>query len=173
MAASLPSVTISRLQVEHLRETLGIGAACPRLSWQIQTDAPSWHQAGYEIECFGADGQLRVRTGRVESGQSVLVDWPFEPLRSREQIGLRVRVWGTDGAVSAWSDARFLETGLLHPADWSACFVSPIWGEDTSRSNPAPYLRREFELRSPVKSARLYITALGVYEAQLAADKAV
>ena len=150
-----------------MRETVGIGADCPRLSWLIKTDARNWQQAGYEIECFGTDGQLSAQSGRVESGRSVLVDWPFEPLRSREQISLRVRVWGTDGKVSAWSDARFLETGLLHPADWSACFVSPAWGEDTSKSNPAPYLRREFKLQSQVKSARLYITALGVYEARL------
>ena len=66
------SIHISRLQIEHLRETLGIGTEHPRLSWQVETSIQNWQQAGYEIECRGA------LTGRVDSAQSVLVDWPFE-----------------------------------------------------------------------------------------------
>jgi alpha-L-rhamnosidase len=60
-----------------------------------------------------------------------------------------------------------VEAGLLHGEDWSADFVSPAWDEDVARSNPSPYLRREFELRSGIKSARLYITSLGLYEAEI------
>jgi alpha-L-rhamnosidase len=163
----MSQVSIPRIQIEHLRENLGIGTQQPRLSWQIETTAKDWQQASYEIECISADGQLRGRTDPVESSQSVLADWPFEPLQSREQVSLRVRVWGTDGSESDWSEPIHVEVGLLHPNDWSARFVSPDWEEDTSKSNPAPYLRREFDLRAGIKSARLYITALGVYEAQL------
>ena len=32
---------------------------------------------------------------------------------------------------------------------------------------PAPYLRRAFTVDQPVTSARLYVTALGLYEARL------
>ncbi|MDX9956238.1 MAG: alpha-L-rhamnosidase N-terminal domain-containing protein [Anaerolineae bacterium] len=35
------------------------------------------------------------------------------------------------------------------------------------QSHPAPYLRREFDLRTGIVSARLYLTALGVVEASL------
>jgi alpha-L-rhamnosidase len=154
-------VTISRLQIEHLRETLGIGADRPRLSWQVETPIQNWRQAGYELECRDA------QTGRIDSGQSVLVEWPFAPLHSREQVNLRARVWGVDGSVSDWSEPIAIEAGLLQAADWSAHFITPGWDEDTSKSNPSPYLRREFDLRPGLKSARLYITALGLYEAQL------
>jgi alpha-L-rhamnosidase len=163
----MKKLSVQRLQIEHLRETLGIGTNRPRLSWQIETSNQNWMQAGYEIECFSADGQLRGQTGRIESNQSVLVDWAFAPLQSRKRIQLRVRVWGADGNASDWSEAVSVETGLLHADDWSAEFITPAWDEDTSKPNPAPYLRREFELRSGIKSARLYVTALGVYEAQL------
>ncbi len=148
------------LQVEHLRETLGIGLARPRLSWTIETSIPNWRQSACEIECRGA-------TCRVESAQSVLVDWPFAPLTSREQVSVRARVWGVDGSASDWSEPVSLETGLLAESDWSARFISPDWDEDTTKSNPAPYLRREFELKSEIQSARLYLTALGLYEAEL------
>ena len=153
-------ISVSRIRVEHLRETLGIGEACPRISWQVETDIQNWTQAAYEIECRG-------ETYRVESSQSVLVDWDFAPLQSRERIDLRVRVWGTDGSESLWSEPVSVEAGLFQPEDWTANFITPTWDENPDLSNPSPYLRREFELRSNIKSARLYITALGVYEAEI------
>jgi alpha-L-rhamnosidase len=40
-----------QLQIEHVREPLGIGAARPRLSWRVTTAARNWRQAAYEITC--------------------------------------------------------------------------------------------------------------------------
>ncbi|MCS6827848.1 MAG: glycoside hydrolase family 78 protein [Caldilinea sp.] len=164
---SQSEIMVSRLQVEHLRETIGIGFTRPRLSWQVETASPGWRQTAYAIECLSVDGQLRQTTERVESDRSILVDWPFAPLRSRERVSLRVKVWGKDGGESAWSEPLSVEAGLLEPADWSARFITPDWDEDVTRSNPAPYLRCEFTLRSAIHSARLYITALGLYEAEI------
>ena len=155
------------LQVEHLRETLGIGTPQLRLSWTIETDIREWYQGGYEIEEYDASGALMEQTGRVDSDESILVDWPFAPLESRAQVSVRVRVWGRDGSESDWSDRVLIEAGLLNPSDWSAQFITPAWDEDITKSNPAPYLRREFELRMGIKAARLYITALGLYEAEI------
>ena len=156
------------LRVEHCRETLGLGSSRPRLSWRIETAARNWYQEAYEIASGapGCDFEAPT-TGRVESGQSVLVEWPFEPLRSRQCVSVRVRVWGADDSASDWSEPVTIETGLLDPVDWSARFISPAWDEDTTRSNPAPYLRREFQVLPGMVSARLYITALGLYEAEI------
>jgi alpha-L-rhamnosidase len=110
---------------------------------------------------------MRERTERVDSDQSVLVPWPFSPLSSRESLTVRIRVWGVDGQSSAWSALYHVEAGLLSPLDWTARFVTPSWEEDTSQPQPGPLLRREFDVRAGVVKARLYVTALGVYEAQL------
>lgn len=168
----MPEVTLSSIKVEHLTEALGIGIAQPRLSWTTQTDAINWRQSAYEIAYFDADGELHEQSGRVESSQSVLVSWPFAPLTSREKVGVRVRVWGKSESESAdnateWSEIAIIEAGLLNESDWDARFITPDWEEDSSVDNPAPYLRHSFELRAGIRSARLYITALGVYEAQL------
>ncbi|MBE1585352.1 glycoside hydrolase family 78 protein [Nonomuraea angiospora] len=138
------------LRFEHLREPLGIGTARPRLSWIVETDTPDWRQTAYEVEARGE----RVR---VESGDSVLVPWPFAALASRERVAVRVRVRGP-GGWSPWSRETPVEAGLLTPRDWSARFVSP--GEGS-------LLRGEFLVRPGVRGARLYATALGVYEAEL------
>ena len=156
-----------KLQVEHLRETLGIGTSQPRLSWTVETDIKGWYQGGFVIEEHDVNGKLLSDTGRVESDQSILVTWPFPPLTSREQVSVRVRVWGNDGSDLDWSKPVLIESGSLSTSDWTARFITPAWAEDASRSNPAPYLRREFDLRGGIKSARLYITSLGLYEAEI------
>jgi len=158
---------IAAVRFEHHRETLGIGEDAPRLSWTLAGDTTGWHQVAYDIEATLADGTARGSTGRVESGDSVLVAWPFAPLASRERVLVRVRAWSDDGRATNWSNFYTVEAGLLQPEDWAARFVTPDWDEDTTRPGAAPLLRREFAVRAGVTQARLYITALGVYEAQL------
>src|SRR5512147_444530 len=125
------------LRVEHQREAFGIGMDRPRLSWIVETDGQAWRQAAYEIESYDADGNVCGQTGRVESDGSVLVDWPFEPLASRERITLRARVWSLDGQTSEWSEHVPIEAGLLQKNDWTARFIGPDWDEDLSQPQPA------------------------------------
>jgi alpha-L-rhamnosidase len=159
--------TIAELRCEHRRDTLGIGTAQPRLSWIVATSIEGWQQSGYEIEAVDPEGQRRDQTGRIDSDASVLVPWPFAALASREHRAVRVRVWNGDGHVSNWSEPIMVEVGLLRPDDWSGTFVTPDWDDDTSKPEPTPFLRRAFEVRPGLASARLYITALGVYEAEI------
>ena len=161
------NLAVAEVRFEHRRDTLGVGAARPRLSWLVETAAAGWHQAAYEIEALDANDRPRGQTGRVESDESVLVAWPFAPLASRERAAVRVRVWNEDGQASTWSAPAVVEVGLLDASDWTARFVGPDWDEDTSKAQPAPLLRREFDVRAGVAQARLYVTALGVYEAQI------
>jgi len=166
-APATGEITVADVRFEHLRGALGIGTARPRISWIIANAPDDWRQAGYEIESLAADDRPRAQTGKIDSPESVLLDWPFAPLASRERLTLRVRVWGADGRASAWSVPAQVEAGLLAPGDWDARFVTPDWDEDTSKAQPGPLLRHEFEVRAGVTRARLYVTALGVYEAQL------
>src|SRR5262245_5927087 len=150
------AVSIAPVEFEHQPEPLGLGVDRPRLSWVITTATQKWLQSAYELEVFDAAGQRVAGTGRVESDESVLVAWSFAPLRSRERLAVRVRVWGTDSTASDWSAPAWVEAGLLQPSDWTTQFISPDWDEDTSRANPAPLLRREFEVDAGVRQARLY-----------------
>lgn len=156
------AVSIAELSLEHHHQLLGIGEATPRISWIVQTDLQNWQQAAYEIEVSRADGTHS--SGRIDSSESVLQPWPFAPLRSREQVQLRGRVWGQDGSSSGWSEVLEAEAGLLSAEDWQAQFVGPTWAEDLAKLEPNPYLRHEFELHGSVQKARLYVSALGVYE---------
>ena len=90
----------------------------------------------------------------MESNQSVLVAWPFNLLVSRQRVSVRVRVWDMEGNGTDWSESVQIETGLLQASDWSAAFISPDWEKDTTKPQPIPFLRKEFNVRSEVKSAR-------------------
>ena len=158
---------VTGLRFEHRREALGIGTAEPRLSWMTTTPTQGWRQAAYALEAYDEGGALVEQTGRVESGECVLVPWPFAPLQSRERRSVRVRVWGGDGSASEWSEAANVEAGLLGAEEWQARFITPDWDEDLSKPQPCPLLRREFDLAGGIRRARLYITALGVYDAEI------
>ncbi len=153
---------------EHHREPLGIGESAPRLSWRTVTDAAGWRQAARQVEITAADGTVLADTGRVASAESLLVPWPGRRLGSRERVGVRVRVWGEgEDEPSPWSPAAHAETGLLEPADWTARPVTPDRDAPVGEPLPAALLRRDFTLTGTVTSARLYITAYGVYAAEI------
>lgn len=149
---------------EHCWVAVGVGTGAPRLSWKTIA-GPSWRQRAYELEI--SRGGV-VRTFPVASDGSVLVDWPDSPLTSREQAVVRVRVEGSDGHWSAWSESGRVEAGLLSPLDWTASGITSSWPEDSSddRRRP-PILRREFSVDGEIAQARLYVTAHGLYELEL------
>ncbi|MFC8850792.1 MULTISPECIES: family 78 glycoside hydrolase catalytic domain [unclassified Micromonospora] len=155
--------TVRELRAEHHDHALGIGEVRPRLSWRIDTTTPDWRQVAYEVQVHDpATGDMET-SGEVRCADSVLVPWPVAPLGSRARRRVRVRVWGNNAdAPSPWSPALPVEAGLLTPGDWSAGFIAPAHPQET-----APLLRCEFTVGQRVSTARLYTTALGLYELAL------
>jgi alpha-L-rhamnosidase len=150
-----PRVTITKL--EHRADSPFVPTAVPRLSWVTETSATDWRQAWAELE-------LDARTLRIEGDASVLVAWPFDPLESGEQRTLRVRVGGTDGSASGWSEPRTVAAGFLAPGEW----VAPLLGLPAPETQGQPgLLRAEFDIAGPVAHATLHATAHGVYQVEV------
>ncbi|MBT2516302.1 family 78 glycoside hydrolase catalytic domain [Streptomyces sp. ISL-90] len=151
--------------IEHHRNPLGIGERRPRISWVVSTAPAGWQQTRAEIE-LRSDG--RTHTHEAVGSESVLVRWPFPALRSQQQGTVRVRVWGDEtDAPSAWSPFVSLEAGLLDASDWLAHPIGPSWTEDPDAMRRPALLRTTFTLDGEVRSARLYITAHGLYRAEI------
>ena len=149
------------VRFDHHPNGFGIGTATPRISWQLTSADVAFEAAAYELELTGPRG---VEFATSNSSEQALVRWPFAPLASRERASVRVRVASRDGWTE-WSEPRTVETGLLDPSDWSAVFVTPR--EIGVVGSAAPVVGCRFLVRGPIASARLYTTALGVYEARL------
>ncbi|KAF1949662.1 alfa-L-rhamnosidase [Byssothecium circinans] len=162
------AVSISHLSFEHHRPAFGIAETKPRISWRFEGTAVHWEQTAYDLEITrGSDGVPNVFN--VNSSDSILVPWPDEPLQSAESASVRARAHGKSGQPSAdWSESFSVETGLLNTDDWAGAV--PIAADRATEVN-APHrpilFRKAFGVNSTIASARLYITAFGLYVAEL------
>ena len=162
------AVSISQLSFEHHRTALGIGESQPRISWRFAGDAQNWEQSSYDVE-ITQGGQTTSHS--ATSSDSILVEWPGEPLGAAERAKVRARAHGGD-VSTPWSDWVAVETGLLKGEDWAGAV--PISADrETEKGKPKRpvYFRREFPLEGKVESARLYITGLGIYEAEVNGER--
>jgi alpha-L-rhamnosidase len=163
----------TRLRCEYLEDPLGIGTPRPRLYWEIDDDRPAAGQTGYRLLAASDPARLEGQegdlwdTGFVESSESAHVVWDGATLGSRAAVWWKVRVRDRDGNLSPWSAAARFELGLLDRGDWRARWIAaPLHGAPRT-SAVVPALRTVFRVPKPVLSARLYVTALGLYEISL------
>lgn len=130
----------------------------PHLSWRLPAGMAV--QNGYELEAWIGSQMVRADAA---TPQHRITPWPWTALPSRTSVQWRVRVRGVSG-WSGWSEWSAFETPLFDADDWSAQWVSPAEAEDIPEDRPAYNLQREFTVEAPPGAARLYATALGVYE---------
>src|SRR5918993_1944257 len=172
------------LKCEYRIDPLGIGEREPRLSWELQSESRRQVQSAYRILVAGkgedleAEENLLWDSGRVESDSTNGVEYQGEALRSGSQCVWKVRVWDGTDDPSPYSRPAVFETGLLERSDWKGAWISagkgpagdmePPSGDEYDELGhslaPSPYLRKEFPLYKPVRRARMYATARGVYE---------
>ncbi|MEV7692197.1 family 78 glycoside hydrolase catalytic domain [Microbacterium sp. NPDC089189] len=135
--------------------------AAPRLSWKVSGPGA---QTAYRLQAL-RDG-VPLAEVQAESGRHLVVGWPWAPLSSGAQVRWRVSTRNADADWSRWSAWSDLECGLLD-ADWTADWISPVEEPGhTAGRRPAYVLEATFDPPAvPVARARLYATALGVYEA--------
>jgi alpha-L-rhamnosidase len=159
-------VKVERLQTENLVNPISIDALTPRFSWQLNADGKRGvMQRAYEIK-VSSDKKAAWNSGKVTSDQSVYVDYRGERLLSGRKYVWQVRVWGNTGKASEWSAPASFQMGMLTPADWKAQCITPGFKED-SALRPSPLFRKGFSLNKKIQSATAYITAHGLYEAQI------
>lgn len=150
--------------------TLGVHETRPRLSWKLQNTPKGFKQGGYDIELSDRSNsrQLVISLATATSPRSSLVPWPFENnLSSRQRISIRIRVRSDEEPESSWSEPAILETGLLSRSDWHCERIAAPWAPHTLGPDCEWLFRKEFQTIDTVAQARLYITAQGLYEAEL------
>ncbi|SDC95548.1 alpha-L-rhamnosidase [Glycomyces harbinensis] len=153
--------TVHSVRAEYRTDSPWIAAARPRLSWKTETTAPDWTQRGAEIEWRRGEA---AAVAHVEGRDSLFVPWPFESLLPRESGSVRVRVHGSDGTASDWSEPLHVRAGFLNEGDWHARFITVPEPADIGQPT---LLRREFTVREGLRSATLYATARGVYQVEI------
>lgn len=172
-ASTVSSLSLKNLRCEYKVNPLGIDALRPRLSWQILSDQRGAMQTAYQVQVAeNAEVLIQEKTllwdsGKVLSDASIHRVYEGPALQSGKRYHWRVRVWDGNDRPSAWSEPVFWEMGLLKASDWQASWIEPDPPEDKASSQPSPMLRTTFTLDGAVKSARAYVTALGLYEMEI------
>ena len=148
-----------RLKTEHLFDPLGIDIRQPRLFWNCEGGVK---QTAYQILTEKWD------SGKVNSS-TMHAEYPLA-LVSRERVTWRIRLWDENDEAGEWAEA-FFEMGLLDKADWKAKWIAGDYAVNKKQRYPVDCFRKTFTVEKPVKSARLYATACGLYEAKLGGKK--
>ena len=149
---------VATLRAELRNDTAFVATPTPRLSWTVETDERGWRQALAEVRA----GDESVR---LETGDSVLVAWPFAPLAPGEAREVRVRVVATSGTADRLERPDRRRRGVPRRGRLGG-------RADRTRRRCAPGAARARAHRRsrstrPVRRATLYYTALGVAEPEL------
>jgi alpha-L-rhamnosidase len=130
--AVLHATDVANLRCEYRENPLGIDLPKPRLSWIIESTDRGERQTAYQVLVASSEHVLKKDTGdlwdsgKVESGQSIHVEYAGKPLDSRQRCYWKVRVWTRSGGRvqgSGWSQPALWTMGLLTPASWSAKWI--------------------------------------------------
>jgi len=158
-------VKVVNLLTENQTNPIGLDVQQPRFSWQLVSDQRNISQTAYEITISASKGTA-WKSGKIMSDRSVQVPYAGAALQSGKKYTWEVRVWDNNGKPSAWSELGSFQTALLSAADWNAKWIEADIVED-SINRPAQYFRKQFSTTKKIVSATAYITAHGMYEAQI------
>ena len=120
----LRAADVENLRCEYMANPLGVDRATPRLSWMIVSSVRGDLQKAYQVvvsssrELLTKDEGDMWNTGKVESDQSVQVEYNGKVLHSGSAYFWKVRIWDAEGKVSSWSEPARWSMGLLQPSDW-------------------------------------------------------
>ena len=166
-------LSVKDMTTDHKKNPIGIDNPHPRFSWKISGTGNSIIQTAYSVrvatDAKFSSSSLVWQTAKIESEQSILQTYEGKELKSSQRYFWQVKIWDNKGRESKWSEAAFMETGLLLLSDWKAKWIE--MKVDTQRYSPAPHFRKEFAISKSIESARVYVTSHGFYEVHMNGKK--
>lgn len=180
-ALSLSAQRVTKLKSEMLTNPEAIAVTNPRFSWLIESSERNVRQIAYHVIVASSPDKLTDakadlwNSGVVNSDQSTLITYAGKPLKSGDDAYWKVKVV-TNKGESQWSETSKFGIGLLSPQDWTARWIGLDkafgWDSETQHSRlSARYLRKEFTTNKMIRSAKVHIVGLGLYELYINGNK--
>lgn len=168
-AATAPS----HLRSDGVEEPLG-GSAKPMLTWRIESPdrniMPLYFQVlvASSLDLLGEGKADLWDSGKMKAGREPGLAYAGKPAATGTRCHWKVRWWGAADEPSPWSEPATWEVAPAAPADWQGAKwiddgkENPTEDADFYKPDPAPLMRKEFEIAKPISRARLHITGLGL-----------
>ena len=164
LAQAMGDLTVAGLTTNARRQPLGIGTDDIAFAWSLDARARGAGQSAYEIRVGTRPGGAQTwASGKVASDRQLDIRLPpAVELRPATRYHWQVRAWDRKGRPGPWSQPAWFETGLVKPSDWTG--ASWIGAAVDAPDQARPLLRRTLQVDQPIRHARLYATAQGVYQ---------
>lgn len=181
-AVAQNGINVSQLQTEMLTNPEGIDVKQPRLSWILKSNWNGIHQLAYQITAASSLEELNSGnadlwdSGKVLSEESVNVIYNGKKLNNRQEAYWKVKVWTNKGEAVATDVAHF-SMGILTYADWKSTRwigydkISPEDSISQFSRLSARYFRKSIDIKKQIKTAKVYIMGLGLYELYINGNK--
>jgi len=168
VATAFAQTSVQHLLTENKPNPIEVEEQAPRFSWQLSATQRNTMQTAYAIQVWEAGNKKNTvwNSGKIMSDQSVYVPYAGKALQSGKKYNWSVQVWDNHVALPATSEAGSFQMTLLQNTDWKAKWIEPGYTED-SVMRPSPLFRKQFAANKKIVSATAYITAHGLYEAQI------
>ncbi|MHC3470774.1 alpha-L-rhamnosidase-related protein [Streptomyces sp. 7R007] len=140
----------------------------PSFGWLPQDTDSGEVQSAYQLVVRDADGDTVWDSGRVSGSQQSWVAYDGPRLRPGTSYRWSVRTWDRAGLASPYAAASF-GTGL-GDQDWSGAqwIRRPATGNDAANEWTAARKVMRVSDGSPVRSARVYVAAMGDWQVDVA-----
>ena len=162
----MSNTAIYDLLVNGMLAPMGIDKVQPVFSWKMQSSQRGAMQSAYCITVSDENGTCVWDTGWVKSDRSVGIRYQGKTLESATIYRVTVKIKDETGLELPAAETSF-ETGFfaeapLFPARW-------ITIDEKEKTDNLPIYRKSFSIGNcaKIKKARLYTSALGVYESYL------
>lgn len=148
-------MNITTLRCDYMENPIGFDLDRPTLGWIVEASGQNKRQSAYQLQVSLSDTfeSPLYDSGKCLSDQSVGIRLAL-PLSPRTRYCWRVRVYDEQDTASEYSATAFFETGR-YAESWQAEFI----GGDVE----SPQLRRAFAIDRPIRAARVYASAAGLY----------
>lgn len=195
-AAVHAQVKIAQALCDNRVNPTGIHTRELFFSWELASQKNNQKQTAYQLVLASSKAKLEkeqydvYNSGTVKTSQSIQVLYRGKKLQPGAIYYWKLKVWDENNTASPWSEIQQFTTGLFEPADWkqakwigaenapASARVVPFVHNKMKVGDPriiknkaAPFLRKSFAVSKNVKTALLFISGLGHYQASINGKK--
>ncbi|MBO6195948.1 MAG: family 78 glycoside hydrolase catalytic domain [Butyrivibrio sp.] len=149
----------TNLKIDYLINPIGLVNTSPKFYWNCEGGK---EQSAYQIVCV-RDEEVIWDSGKCKSGAMTHILYAGKELKSRDVVNFTVMLWDENDIPGDVAEGHF-EIGLLNRNDFIADWITGDYNPARKKRYPVDYFKKEITISSKVKKARIYASALGLYD---------